>query len=1309
MVTTVIALSLLPSLPSGRTDLPLSRDWQYVVQRPISLKAPSEGWVPTLVPHTEYQESSAPGSAVWFRRTVQVALRPKDRAFLDFRAALYSPQVFVDGEKVDAWVGGWYPHQVEITRWVADGKAHQVTVRCQDRTATYADGFQVTRTTSALDQVGKTIMPAGGYKETTGLWLPVQLLIRPAQFLSDSELCIEPSVRKKQLALSGQVIGSNDGTIDLTLIDRGGKRTALGSTKVKGSRWSFVTPMKTAKLWSPESPYLYTLEATLRGADRKAVDVQRTRFGFREMWTQGPDFYLNGVKRHLLASSAWPIQEWLQPEIVRSRLRDLKNIGAMTYRLHIGLWQEDFARIADEEGVLIIPEMPVYTDGSGMYGYKDPRFWANYRDVVQGLIKRDRNHASVVMWSLGNEILFMGNQKYDANLPKKLGDMARFAKTIDSTRPYTYEADLDPDGAFDVIGLHYPHELPFQSAYPVICDWLAEGKLTEAAGGMLGQTRSSFKWARKKPLYIGEYLWVPLGDYSPGSVFFGPDAYRNRSEYIEKGRARSWIDQTIAYRRAGVSGLSPWAATDFGMAKAGEVPRQASAFALKKVAVYLQNKAVRAYVGKPMDLRLDVFNDSDRDRKLELTIRYGKQLIKQPCPLPAGGYSLQKVSLSAQAGPGTLMISLSEGKQVFDQIKKVVETSPVHALQVPAGWTLYEGTLAPTSDPIKTVWIVPEHALDPEIPAEAKKMPTIGAGSFDATAFREFLNQGGRAVVLAQNDLGSLGLSARLVDHLSTMQFPISAALPVSSELSFWGKSMVVAQRQIERTGVGGMRSLSVTGGLNSLAQSPIAWRTAGNGVVALVQARVEASRADDPAVQATLQDTIDFIVRAEPARQGPVVVLGDDKLLQGLHLRTSKDLSTLSSSGGLVLVGDAANAEAVRGALKAGVPILWIQPSVAKFNELRGELGADQLKAVTAQNGAYFTPGSPLTEGITREETDLHSAPRGWDRIIEPLLGVCPVAIVPEGTSQEVVSIAGNAFSSSFAFRTPTALRIKRRDTLKTSFTVSQAGWYELAPKAQLIIGTGALPSVEVTVDGERVDWAPADVPSRVYLQAGKHQLGLWLYDMGEWGDSRMVEFQSLSIRHCPDYPQGVDVPIAPGSLVSWQNGNSTVVIDTIAGHGRSECKVQGSRFLGALLGNLRFPFEVESRASGFVVGTGHLKVESGGYNTASDASLEMRSGGSAATSFYCLGEGDFDFIAEASSTPFKGEYSQFEIEIDGKVWGTVQCTGPNQQVYRAGSGHLAKGVHTLRVRFTNDAGDSNEDRNLWIHRMTFQPSDRR
>ena len=100
-----------------------------------------------------------------------------------------------------------------------------------------------------------------------------------------------------------------------------------------------------------------------------------------------------------------------------------------------------------------------------------------------------------------------------------------------------------------------------------------------------------FYWDKKKPLYIGEYLWVPQQDYSAGTIFFGDDAYLDREAYHNKAKLQAWIYQTIAYRRAGVSSICPLSCFRHGVI-VDELSRpfyEAQKELFRPVVAYLQN------------------------------------------------------------------------------------------------------------------------------------------------------------------------------------------------------------------------------------------------------------------------------------------------------------------------------------------------------------------------------------------------------------------------------------------------------------------------------------------------------------------------------------------------------------------------------------------------------------------------------------------------------------------------------------------------------------------------------------------------
>ena len=221
---------------------------------------------------------------------------------------LYTPRVYVDGKFIGAGSDGWSPTIVEITEAITPGKRHQIAIRCQDRGAFFPEGFVLRNGMSDEQQRGKTLGPVGGYKNMVGLWDRVLLRVTPEKYIDSDELVIVPSTRKSSLTISGKAAAS--GAVIIGEVLDGEKVVlALPAAKIADDgTWSVSSAFANARYWSPEDPHLYSLRADAAHRARLGRCGSVTqRFGFKEIWIEGPDFYLNGVKRHLLATSTWPV------------------------------------------------------------------------------------------------------------------------------------------------------------------------------------------------------------------------------------------------------------------------------------------------------------------------------------------------------------------------------------------------------------------------------------------------------------------------------------------------------------------------------------------------------------------------------------------------------------------------------------------------------------------------------------------------------------------------------------------------------------------------------------------------------------------------------------------------------------------------------------------------------------------------------------------------------------------------------------------------------------------------------------------
>jgi len=178
------------------------------------------------------------------------------------------------------------------------------------------------------------------------------------------------------------------------------------------------------ELWSPANPKLYDVIFTYNGG----IDTVRDRIGFRTISVKGQEIFLNGKKIFLsgvcVHEDHFASGKTTNEEIIRAAIRDLKEMNGIYFRLAHYPHDARFARIADEEGVLLWEEIPVYW----AIAFDNPETYNDAENQLSELILRDRNRASVIIWSIGNE-----NADTDPRL-EFMSRLAKKAKALDGSR-----------------------------------------------------------------------------------------------------------------------------------------------------------------------------------------------------------------------------------------------------------------------------------------------------------------------------------------------------------------------------------------------------------------------------------------------------------------------------------------------------------------------------------------------------------------------------------------------------------------------------------------------------------------------------------------------------------------------------------------------------------------------------------------------------------------------------------------------------------------------------------------------------------
>jgi hypothetical protein len=1349
------AASWLP----GREALSLNGTWEQVVTADRDLPAPDATWEDTEIPSTVFGNASKGTRYAWYRRSVTVPdAWQGQRVFLKLWGARYAPAVFVDGKQVAERLGGWTPFEVELTT-VQPGATVQIAVRCQDWSATFAAGAQVPEgTTGDLRRSpamkGKIEAPIGGHWSRLGLWDEVELLARPRAYLDD--VAIDTSVRRHTLTVRGKLSGLLAGaTVSGTVLDDGKAVLTLPPAKVDAEgHWRLRVPFgQDIQLWSDAHPKLYQLRLEL-SADNRAADVWQQRFGFRELWREGFDFYFNGVKRHLLASSGWPVTGNQTADEVREGIRRLAAANVHVFRLHTQPWQHKWLDVADEEGLLLVEEGALWCDGAGLYDYRGEALWRNIKKHLAGMVRRDRNHPSLVMWSIENELLHCGASRHDPKAEEKLADVGVAVKALDPTHLITYEADIDPGGAADVIGLHYPHEMPRYTDYPNTADWLDQTVVTGTEGGIQGSRHKEFRWAKDKPLYIGEFLWVPSGSFAPGTVFYGDEAYLDRRGYNVRAKADSWVYQTVAYRRAGVSGMCPWTFAGTGGTPDLKSPLYpAQTYVYEPVSLYPREPDSRFFSGQQLVRHFDVFNDSPEPLDLQLKGTFGPQSVASSVfRLPPAGYrsvalsvSLPEVMAETPLACRVALLANGTERHVWEGTIRVFPANPVRlptkarvvwyepagALAIPVdGDRLRKPTEIAALDPSRDVLVVAPKAFRQPAAAEDDTavigQPTTGPSE----PLLAFLAKGGRVLVLAQETLSGLPFGVSLVDHPSTFTFPITVN-PVllrgiaRDDLRFWAGDNYVTRREVARPTGNGGRTLLVSGGDRELAQGPLAEVRVGPGRVLLCQALVGGKFATEPMARRLLGNCLDYLAEQPVAASRPVAVHAPDAFCQQL---AALGVATVRVTGAgdlrpgmdrLILAGRPDSAVVERFLKQGGKKVYWHAPDPESFAALGPRLGAKSLEIVPGA-GPLRMPGTApqWLDGLSREE--LYFVGTGsvnWRSPVSPDPTIIDSIVLPrQGAGGTRRRFEAEDMATEIKIerpnKNPPGVWFHTNGRAITTVHVAKAGLYRLDVIAGSMPAGGVHPHARLRANGKVVGAVQLTqkrvkaYPALVQLPAGEVELTVeYTNDSQVGGEDRNLMLDAIELGTTPIDATAAAMPVMPPALVRME-GPVELTVDTIRWDQASSAnRSRAQRLASVLMANFGASFRTPGPEPEWVLPRHFEPVGTIPYFRKTASQINLVAPGTVEASFQCARSGRYEVVVRGFSKPAANEYAKARVSVDGRDVGEVEIASPVSESFVLGTVQIEKGTHRLTVAYTNDLYKDGQDRNLYLNAVGFRP----
>lgn len=399
-----------------RTVLDLNSEWRFRLgdfPEAVASSFDDSSWRGVDLPHDWAFESGVsrkgaqgpsggyyPGGIGWYRKTFsKPELSGEQMLTVEFDGVYMNSEVWINGYPLGRFPYGYLSFKYDLTQHLVDGE-NTLVVRCDNSKE-----------------------PSARWFHPCGVYAPVQLVVKNATHI-ENVFVTTPKISSVTAEVHVETNWNGFSENSLLHLIRGPDGNVVASSTNE------VLQVPDPKLWSVETPVLYTLTTSIK-QNNKVVDTLHTRFGIRSTrWDTETGFWLNDKNVKLLGvcehweggpvGGAWP------RELIRWKLETLRAMGCNSIRTAHNPFPPFFYDLCDEMGFLVMDEIFDGWKKKARHDYGKQAFSENWKNDLSTWLKRDRNHSSVVIWSLGNET--------GGPIAK---DLVQECHRLDPTRPVT--------------------------------------------------------------------------------------------------------------------------------------------------------------------------------------------------------------------------------------------------------------------------------------------------------------------------------------------------------------------------------------------------------------------------------------------------------------------------------------------------------------------------------------------------------------------------------------------------------------------------------------------------------------------------------------------------------------------------------------------------------------------------------------------------------------------------------------------------------------------------------------------------------
>lgn len=497
------------------------------------------------------QGGSLPGGIGWYRKTFVVAASDSGRTFrIEFDGVYRNSEVWINGNYLGKRPYGYVPFYYELTKFLQYGRKNVIAVK-----------------------VDNSQQPDSRYYTGSGIYRDVKLVsTRSFQFIPTSIFITTPQITNDRAtfnAIARVKMGKNtnpDVIVDCEITDPAGKVIGKFSSDNRQVRaideFSISAQIPNPKRWSVDQPNLYKARFKVF-VSTILMDEEEISFGIRSIgFNSKGQFILNEqpvfIKGVCMHHDLGALGAAYNNEAARRQLRILKEMGCNAIRVSHNPPAADFLDLCDQMGFLVMDEaFDTWNKKKNKFDYHlDFKEW--HKADLEAMVSRDRNHPSVFMWSIGNEI----RNQFDSSGTIIAKELVQIVKDLDPTRPVTCAlTETNPEKNFiyqsialDVLGFNYkdfdypnlPVRFPGQS-------FLA----TETASAL--STRGVYQFpADLKRVWPADYK--EQDTFARGNADYTCAAYDNTHAYWGNTHEKSWL---AVKNNKHMAGLFVWSGFDY--------------------------------------------------------------------------------------------------------------------------------------------------------------------------------------------------------------------------------------------------------------------------------------------------------------------------------------------------------------------------------------------------------------------------------------------------------------------------------------------------------------------------------------------------------------------------------------------------------------------------------------------------------------------------------------------------------------------------------------------------------------------------